>query len=333
MSTSARQTFLILAASVCISTLLWLDSLDGYLNARYHIQLTDYLPEALFTPSRTIASALRTDDDENNAAVAEQTNTPPDTAASATPAEQSAPLAQSGPVAQTRRHSLGVAQSDAPATAGSQSGPVASGQPRILFAGDSMMQGLAPFVIAGLRKTYPNAYFSDQSKQSTGLTVKRYFDWPTKIKEEVLRQKFQAVVIFLGPNDPWDIYEDGVRYTFPSEKWVEKYRSRVREVLAFCKEHNVDVIWVGLPNMRDGRVKQGAIVENKVFQEEALQYGFDYFPTEQLVGSLDMPFQKQIDDPVKGKVVVRADDGIHFTPTGLRLISSPLIELMKARWQ
>ncbi|WP_018604377.1 SGNH/GDSL hydrolase family protein [Uliginosibacterium gangwonense] len=333
MSTSARQTFLILASSVCISTLLWLDSLDGYLNARYHVQLTDYLPDSLFTPSRTLASVFRTDDEEESTAAAEQTNTPPDTAASAAPGSQSEPLEQPALLAaQARKHSLGVAQSASPAS-GAQSGPVSTGQPRILFAGDSMMQGLAPFVIAGLRKTYPNAYFSDQSKQSTGLTVKRYFDWPTRIKEEVLKQKFQAVVIFLGPNDPWDIYEDGVRYTFPSEKWVEKYRSRVREVLAFCKERNVDVIWVGLPNMRDGRVKQGAIVENKVFQEEALQYGFDYFPTEHLVGSLDMPFQKQIDDPVKGKVVVRADDGIHFTPTGLRLISSPLVELMKARWQ
>ena len=50
-------------------------------------------------------------------------------------------------------------------------------------------------------------------------------------------------------------------------------------------------------------------------------------------GPLDEPFRKHVDDPVKGKVVVRANDGIHFTPAGLRLISDGLTELLRMRWQ
>lgn len=328
MCFSARNTFLLIISVVAINTVLWLDSLDGYLGARYHVQLSQYLPEGVFAPSRYLAGLTHPDPDEGVAAAEESA---PQENASAPPVMASAPVVKSR---------AGAAGASVPVVA--QSGPLSavplveqSGvvpeSPRILFAGDSMMQGLAPFVIASLKKSYPEGYFSDQSKQSTGLTVRRYFDWPTKIKDEVVKQNFNTLVIFLGPNDPWDIYEDGKRYIFPSDNWVEKYRSRVEEVLTFSREHRLTVIWVGLPNMRDDRVKQGAIVENRVFREETAKYGYDYFPTEPIIGSLDQPFQKHIDDPAKGKIAIRADDGIHFTPAGLRLISSSLVELLKTR--
>jgi len=246
------------------------------------------------------------------------------------PAAPTAPVstpiaASSGPVVPSGLESVPVAEESQPASV--------KIPPRILFAGDSMMQGLAPIVIYRLKKLYPDGFFSDQSKQSTGLTVKRYFDWPTRIREQVVLQKFNTIVIFLGPNDPWDIFEGGKRYVFPTEGWIDVYRNRVADVLEFCKEHQVRVIWVGLPNMRNKRVKEGAILENQIFREETARFGFDYFPTEPIIGRLDEPFHKRIDDPVKGRISIRANDGIHFTPAGLRMISNELIELMKMKLQ
>lgn len=321
MCFSARNTFLIITAIIALNTVMWLDSLDGYLGARYHVQLSQYLPAGVFAPSRYVAELLRVNPEEEVAS----------NDASSSVAQQSA--AESG--GEKPAVNSAPASVAASAVAGAEPGVEQSGvepeHPRVLFAGDSMMQGLAPFLIASLKKSYPDGYFSDQSKQSTGLTVRRYFDWPTKIKDEVLKQNFDTLVIFLGPNDPWDIYEDGKRYIFPSDNWIEKYRSRVAEVLEFSKEHKVTVVWVGLPNMRDDRVKQGAIVENRVFREETKKFGYDYFSTEPIIGSLDEPFHKHIDDPDKGKVAIRADDGIHFTPAGLRMISGSLVELLKTR--
>jgi hypothetical protein len=48
-----------------------------------------------------------------------------------------------------------------------------------------------------------------------------------------------------------------------------------------------------------------------------------------LLGSLDEPFKKFANEPGKGQVMLRADDGIHFTQAGLRLISNRLYELIK----
>lgn len=201
--------------------------------------------------------------------------------------------------------------------------------PKILFAGDSMMQGVAPILISRLRRAYPQGVFVDASKESTGLTVNRYFDWPTKIREECLKQGLRTLVIFLGPNDPWDIYEHRKRYVFPSDKWEQKYRSRVDEVLDFAVSQGLRVIWVGLPVMREDRIAQGAKIENRIFREETGKYKFEYVSTEDLMGSVDQPYQKYIDDPKKGKVVVRADDGVHFTSAGLRMISSKIEQLLR----
>jgi len=201
--------------------------------------------------------------------------------------------------------------------------------PKVLFAGDSMMQGVAPLVINQLRKDNPSGTFIDLSAQSTGLTVRRYFDWPTKIKDETLARGFQVVAIFLGPNDPWDIYEGTKRYAFGSTEWEDKYRERVIEVMQFAKDQKVHVIWIGLPNMKEERVKRGAVVQNRVFREQANHFKFDYLSTEDFLGGLDEPFKKYSGEPGKGQIMLRAEDGIHFTPAGLRLISARLYALIQ----
>ena len=201
--------------------------------------------------------------------------------------------------------------------------------PRVLFAGDSMMQGVAPLVINQLRKENPKGVFVDLSAQSTGLTVRRYFDWPTKIKDETLNRGFELVAIFLGPNDPWDIYEGTKRFAFGTPEWEDKYLDRVIEVMQFAQDKKVHVIWIGLPNMKEDRVKRGAVVQNKIFKEQASLFNFDYLSTEDFLGGLDEPFKKFMDEPGKGQIMLRADDGIHFTQAGLRLISTRLYELIK----
>lgn len=156
--------------------------------------------------------------------------------------------------------------------------------PRILFAGDSMMQGVAPLVISRLKKEHPQAVLLDLSKQSTGLTVRRYFDWPTKIREEALKRDIRSVVIFLGPNDPWDITEGKNRYVFPSQEWEDKYRERVTEVLQFAAERNIRIVWIGLPSMKNDRVKKGAIIQNRIFREECARFNSLFLDTEEILG-------------------------------------------------
>lgn len=350
MTRHARGIYLIILVAVLANAVLWLDSFERYLNGRYHIYLAEYLPEAAFTPSRVLREAMAPDEYlafapsitpivhpitavQPVSIAAMQLPLAASSPASAVAATPDAAIAASAP--QVVALKVGTALPRPPAEPDAQAGQpdpaLVDPNPKVLFAGDSMMQGVAPMVISRLRKDYPKGVFVDVSKPSTGLVAKRYFDWPTRIKEESVKHGIQVIVMFLGPNDPWDIYEGKKRYAFPSESWEEKYRSRVDEVLDFALLSGIRVIWIGLPVMREERIKQGAKIENRIFQDEVEKYKFDYLPTEDFLGSLDDPYTKYIEDPKKGKLAVRLDDGVHFTMLGLRMISSRVDELLRKR--
>lgn len=200
---------------------------------------------------------------------------------------------------------------------------------RILFAGDSMMQGVAPIVMRELKTTHPDWLLRNESQQSTGLAVKRRLDWVEKIKREIVDYQLTTVVIFLGPNDPWDIYERRQVIRFPSPEWVAHYSSRVREIGDFAKENKVHLIWLGLPTMKDKRVYRGAIVQNPIFRDNMKRYDFDFISTEALIGRLDQPYARYATDATdaKGrKINLRADDGIHFSPKGLQRIAAAVLK-------
>ncbi|HEY6093695.1 MAG TPA: DUF459 domain-containing protein [Gallionellaceae bacterium] len=347
MTIHARGIYLIILVAVLANSVLWLDSFERYLNGRYHIYLSEYLPDAAFTPSRVLRELMAPDDylvlRPSVTPIVRTTMVVPPVAIAAIeqPLAASSPLPASG-VANAPAAESGVPQAVAlkeegrPAAevegqAGKAETALLDPDPKVLFAGDSMMQGVAPMVISRLRKDYPKGVFVDVSKPSTGLVARRYFDWPTRIREESIKHGIHVIVMFLGPNDPWDIYEGNKRYTFPSDRWEAKYRSRVDEVLDFAQLSGIRVIWIGLPVMREERIKQGAKIENRIFQDEVQKYKFIYLPTEDLLGSLNDPYTKYIEDPKKGKLAVRLDDGVHFTMLGLRMISSRVDELLRKR--
>jgi hypothetical protein len=296
---SPLRLFVLFALVILTNSVLWLDSLDNYLNNQKHILISSVVPNWLFTPSQRLH--LKTQSADLFSKVGITSN-------------------KSKSIDQAVEYDLKI-----------EKFPFSS-SPKVLFAGDSLMQGVAPIAIADLKKIYPNGKFIDLSQQSTGLTVRKYFDWPKKIEEESLREGLNVVIIFLGANDPWDIYENKKHFVFPSIEWQELYRQRVNEVLLFAKEHQIHVIWVGLPNMEVARVKTGAILQNSVFETETKKYDFDFISTEEILGALDSPFTKYLQDPVKGSILIRANDGIHFTPYGYRLVSNQLIKALKEKF-
>ncbi len=197
---------------------------------------------------------------------------------------------------------------------------------RILFAGDSMMQGIAPIVIRRLKVSHPGWLLRDESQQSTGLSIKRQLDWVQKIKAEIVEHKLTTVAVFLGPNDPWDIYENKQVIRFPSAEWETRYIARVSEICEFTKKKKVHLIWIGLPTMKQARVHRGATVQNPIFRRTMEKYGFHFISTETLIGRLDQPYVRYMIDAEGKKINLRADDGIHFSSQGLQRIAAAVLK-------
>jgi uncharacterized protein len=104
---------------------------------------------------------------------------------------------------------------------------------KVFFAGDSMMQGIAPHIMLALNKRY-GIQSINKSKQSTGLTLPGFFDWPRTISETLQSEPdIELLVVFLGPNDPWSMKPDGggQYLKFKSPEWEQLYRSRIGSIL------------------------------------------------------------------------------------------------------
>lgn len=199
---------------------------------------------------------------------------------------------------------------------------ILSPQDKVLFAGDSMMQGVAPLLKRQLQSDYQISSI-DLSKQSTGLAYPRFFNWPQTIANRLASDdSIKLLVVFLGPNDPWDMPPDGGgRYVkFASEAWESLYRARIAGIMENARQNNVTVIWVGPPNMRKQKLSEGMAYLDKLYREEAEKLGEIYLSVNDM-----FKYEKGIYSDYMGDgsshVKLRAGDGIHFSLKGQQIIA------------
>ncbi len=202
---------------------------------------------------------------------------------------------------------------------------------KVLLVGDSMMQGVAPYVMSGLRKQY-SAEATDLSKHSTGLAYPGFFNWPETIKEHLAKNQFKAMVIFLGANDTWDIIYKGKSIAIGNDFWRNLYTERVDSILTTAQEHAVQVIWLGAPPM--GREKMNKYVPalNQVYQTSVDKFKplAVFSPTGPRLSNDGLTFSKSISLPDKGEILVRTNDGVHFAPAGQKILAQVVLDHFRA---
>lgn len=200
---------------------------------------------------------------------------------------------------------------------------------RIFFAGDSMMQGVAPHLAARLRQEYGISGL-DLSKQSTGLAYPNSFNWPATIEKTLAENPdIRLLAIFLGPNDPWDMPsgKGGEYLTYASSDWEELYRSRIRDIIASAQSRNIDVIWISPPNMRRKKLSHQLIYLNALYESEVRKAGEVFVSGNEVFHYSDQTYSDYMGDgSLKQKM--RADDGIHFTHAGRKALANAVFDLI-----
>lgn len=192
---------------------------------------------------------------------------------------------------------------------------------KVFFAGDSLMQGVAPHIQKHLQQFGVQSV--NLSKQSTGLAYPKFFDWPTTIKDTITKDKdIKVLVVMLGPNDPWDMPVKGsAQYLkFQSPEWDKEYQSRMADILNFAKEQEVGVIWVTPPNMKKTKLDTQMMYINDVMMAELARHNVQIVDARPVLGSINNQYNDYVEQDGK-KVKVRSGDGIHFTPNGQRVLA------------
>ncbi|MDE1167599.1 MAG: DUF459 domain-containing protein [Pseudomonas sp.] len=200
----------------------------------------------------------------------------------------------------------------------------------VFLVGDSLMQGVAPHLVNSLHKRF-NISSVNLSKQSTGLAYPSFFNWPQTVEQTLhANPHIRLIVVFLGPNDPWDmpVAKGKPFLRFRSADWETLYRQRVASIFEQAKAHNAQVIWVGPPNMRTDKLSRAMTYLSQLYKTEAQRYGQLYVSANEMLGYKADEFSPYLQDADGKRVKTRGDDGIHFTPTGQKLIATRVLSLI-----
>jgi hypothetical protein len=217
------------------------------------------------------------------------------------------------------------------------SGALAEGK-RIAFIGDSMAEGLWN---GFLRLTIRDACLREEldlkreAKISTGLTRPDKFSWPEQVKRLGASLKPRVFVVSIGLNDRQSVIgADGSRGEWGTPAWAAKYREQVTLMLKAALAAGAEVVWVGLPAMRDGVTDADAREKNTLFAETLAAFAD---PRARYVEPwrLKEPdsFASYGPDGLGSLVQVRNPDGVHFTPMGYELVAAYLLPKIVASFE
>lgn len=201
---------------------------------------------------------------------------------------------------------------------------------KIFFVGDSLMQGVAPHAMRLLLKEH-GIESINLSKQSTGLSYPRFYDWPQVARDTFAKNpNIKLMVVFMGPNDPWDLpVVKGKRFfKFGSPEWEGVYRARVQQLINAATDHGAEVLWIGAPNVKADKLNQGILLLDRIYESQVLVNQQHYIPSNDVLGMKGDVFVKFMQIPSKGNITLRTDDGIHFTVFGQKRIADKIMSLL-----
>ena len=206
--------------------------------------------------------------------------------------------------------------------------PKLSQAANIAVFGDSLADGAWIGLHQELSQHAGDKLFRD-SKVGTGLTRPDIKGFTQNFIDSLSRDHVDTAVIMFGANDQQSLRDEtGKGYLFQSPGWVKVYTDRIGQILAACKTHNVRVIWVGLPVLRDESLNKGAQYLNGLIEAAVKQGGGTYLPLAGDFRDKDGAFASHLPD-TKGELrEVRLQDGVHFTFYGYDLIGKKIYGLL-----
>ena len=204
----------------------------------------------------------------------------------------------------------------------------------ILVVGDSMSVYLEQVL---------DEYFAHDSsvkyeclgKCSSGLAKPSFFNWEDTLATLAMRQRPDMVMIMLGTNDGQDMTNPtGARCKYGTSTWDAEYTRRVQRLLDICWQANpkARIFWIGAPVMGGERLNAKVEHINSVIRSlmEATP-GCSYIDTWPTLADAKGVFSKYT--TIDGKrVSIRADDGVHVTMNGARLLANRTLEAVNRHY-
>ena len=207
----------------------------------------------------------------------------------------------------------------------------AAEEPPVLMIGDSMMRLLGIALEKELKSAGVQPAVSFSSLAS-GLARMDAFDWFAKVDELMSEHKPATVVVTLGANDRQALMDSTGRVVqFGTPDWEKEYALRVGRIMDdLLKGGAKRVIWLLLPDMRDGAQQEYAKSVNELFAREiAAETRKDKIVAYEMAPLLSRrsgKFSLYMMAPNGAALTVRDADGVHMTNPGAKLVAQAIVK-------
>jgi uncharacterized protein len=203
---------------------------------------------------------------------------------------------------------------------------------RLLVVGDSLGIDFGQSFVNDLAATDVVSAVLD-GHIDTGLSRPDYFDWQTELQTDLARYQPQAVVVFIGANDPQNFDEGGTALTYGTAPWDAVYAKRVDAFMQQAANTGARVLWVGMPHMADPVFNAKMQTLNSIDQSQAaLVRGVTYFASWPVLSDPQGHFAAYLPDGAGNEVQIRDPDGTHIAEPGAQRLSQAAIAFMGHEW-
>lgn len=149
---------------------------------------------------------------------------------------------------------------------------------------------------------------------SSGLIRPEFYDWQAHLQELLHRYQPDLVIVFLGANDVQNFFADGRYEKFGTPEWRTVYAARVGALMDEAVAGGAQVLWVGMPAMRDPAFDSAMSELDGIFRQEAAgRAGVRYFASRPVLAGPDGRYATSVTTSSGRRVVARAPDGVHIT--------------------
>jgi hypothetical protein len=214
-----------------------------------------------------------------------------------------------------------------------------SGKPlRVWMAGDSLAIVPAESILREMAGRPVEPVGEVEGRLSTGLERPDVYNWFTRVREVMRKEKPRAVVVMFGGNDDHG-YMTGLPEgqsisSFGSQAWRQEYRHRVATIMNTATRNGAYVVWIGLPITKDAEQTRRYDTINAIVQSEAAKRPgrASYLDTYFFFAGKDGGYAQYIEDGAGRLVKMRADDGVHFERAAGDLIADKVLEQLEKRF-
>jgi LysM repeat protein/lysophospholipase L1-like esterase len=200
---------------------------------------------------------------------------------------------------------------------------------RILLVGDSLSIGLGQQMETAFAGK-PAVRFAHLGKVSSGLANPSFFDWEANLEAQVKAHHPDVVMIMLGANDDKPLpTPSGRSAPYKSTSWDAEYARRVARLHAIAKSENpaAAVYLIGVPIMGDAAFDAGMGHVNGVLAKTAASLpDCAYINVRDVLADASGAYAPVARTASGATVKLRADDGVHISAAGSRLLAARLIE-------